>query len=82
MNLTPLRLRALRVVHQQPGINAQALAYELVDRPWHPQAATRWGTSYIAPMIAAGYLSTRRADAGCWRLYLTAKAQETLREAA
>ena len=65
-NLTPLRLRALRMVQQRPGVLASALAdlCEKRSASWrkkpfngfdlHPSsaaAATRWGARYAQLMI-------------------------------
>lgn len=81
LNLTPTRLRALRIIQQQPGINAQDLAYELVERPWrHPAAATRWGSSYAMPLILSGLISSSPTRPGWKRLTLTTKGRQMVLE--
>lgn len=71
MNLTPKRLRALRMIQQRPGMHPRELV-EITDRqdaPWHKggtwsgfdrptaaAAATRWGAGYAKPMIEAGLI--------------------------
>lgn len=85
INLTPLRLRALRMIQQRPGLSAQALAVELVerrevtwsDKGWNgfqrsrtgAQAATRWGARYAKPLIDAGLLRASDKNAAGHRIY-------------
>ena len=74
MNLTPKRLRALRMIQQRPGLLAQALvelcetnACALMGRERNgfcrsrtgAQAATRWGMAYAKPLAEAGLVVMR-----------------------
>lgn len=93
-NLTPMRLRALRMVQQKPGMLASGLA-ELCEKQsasWrakpfngfdlHPSsaaAATRWGARYAQLMIEQGLMRYRHSDVGWGMLYLTSKGQEVAR---
>lgn len=72
-NLTPKRLRALRLIQQRPGLRASALiqvcdkertgdggAWSGFDRSrTGKQGATRWGAAYAKPLIAAGLVEAR-----------------------
>ncbi len=62
MNITPMRLDALRVVANCPGIYASGVTNALVgnQRSWTRQGATRWGCGYMAPLAKAGLV---KADA-------------------
>jgi len=85
LNLTPLRLRALRIIQQQPYMTAQDLGYELdprEDRKWnHPAQATRWGAKQVTALIKAGLVRTsdyhqdglNRVSAGWKTLRITDK---------
>lgn len=78
MNLTPKRLRALRIIQQRPGCCPAALT-EVTDRrevawgsgTWSgfdktrgAQAATRWGHGYVKPLAEAGLVEIRWRMAG------------------
>lgn len=72
MNLTELRVRALLLVQEKPGIDAQHVAYDLINRCWKPQGATRWGSGYMQPLIKAGLIRANRGlISGFARYYLT-----------
>lgn len=66
INLTPLRQRVLRIVHQQPGLTAQDLGYALDDlrdggHGWnHPAQATRFGAKQATALINAGLIVAKR----------------------
>lgn len=87
--LTPLRLRALRLIQQRPGLRASALAHDLVEGRdgWTrferartgAQAATRWGAAYARPMIAAGWVRAQACRPGWAALYLTALGERIAR---
>lgn len=68
INLTPLRMRALRIIHQRPWIDAQDLGYELNERghPWnHPAQATRFGSKQVTPLVKAGLVrASDRTESG------------------
>lgn len=62
INLTPLRLRVLRIIQQRPWMTAQDLGYALddcrrgytPDASWnHPAQATRFGAKQVTPLIKA-----------------------------
>lgn len=94
MTLTPKRMRALRLIHQQPGCYASALIDVCERRPasWTKsgdysgfdkaatgaQAATRWGAGYVKPLIAAGLVRAEYAVPGWARLWLTAKGRDAV----
>jgi hypothetical protein len=67
INLTPLRQRVLRIVHQQPGLTAQDLGYELNDlgnsgSGWnHPSQATRFGAKQVTALIKAELVTAKRS---------------------
>lgn len=88
-NLTPLRLRALRMIHQHPGMVAAKLAdlCETHDTSWSKdfngfkkmngsQAATRWGARYAQPLIEQGLVDATHNYYGWAKLKLTKKGRE------
>ena len=71
MNLTPKRLRALRLIQQKPGCYPSALidvtdrrevdwgdgTYSGFDKAIANGAATRWGFGYVKPLVNRSFLS-------------------------
>ena len=76
MNLTPMRLRVLRILQQRGAMQANQLAYALIDRRWTPQGATRWIAGYIRPMVQAGLVGVQLKEFGWADLSLTVKGQQ------
>ena len=81
MNLTPKRLRALRLIQQRPGIRPGELVdicdrqesswtrdgtFSGFDKSTANGAATRWGFGYAKPLIAAGLIDARYSVVGGW----------------
>lgn len=67
VNLTPLRMRALRIIQQRPWIDAQTLGTALNERGYdwnHPGQATRFGAKQVTPLIAAGLVYASRHGEG------------------
>ena len=72
LNLTNMRKRALRIIHQRPEMTAQDLAYELVEgTSMNPAAATRWGAGYAKPLIVAGLVAANSWGISCGWAKLT-----------
>lgn len=86
MKLTKLQMRALRIIHQQPGLTARDLAFELLraerggnGMQW-PQAATRWGASYVARLVEQGLVGLIPNRVGWAKLELTTRGRARMDE--
>lgn len=91
-NLTPMRLRALRMIQQNPDMVASKLA-ELCktqkttwDKEFNGfkkhngyQAATRWGAQYAQPLIEQGLVTHEHNYYGWAKLRLTKTGEEVAR---
>lgn len=52
MNITPLRLAALRILDNNNTAHASEFAFQLSPRrKWTAQGAVRWGCGYLAPLM-------------------------------
>jgi hypothetical protein len=91
LRVTPLRIRAIELVKQHPGIYLGTLAEKLEYRGFFSwgaritgtaQGATRWGGGYAAPFVRAGLMrKDSRVDCGGARLYITPAGEQWLQEA-
>lgn len=91
MNITPMRVKALQLISDHPGIYLGALAERLEYRGRYDngklvlgsaQGATRWGGGYAAPLVKAGLvLKDSHVECGGARLYLTDDGEKALAEA-
>jgi hypothetical protein len=92
LKITPLRIRALELVLEHPGITGGAIARKLEYRgryndgrpiPSWPQGDTRWGCGYMAPLVSAGLVSKRvyRVDVGGAAFTITPAGEQWLQDA-
>ena len=76
MNMTPLRIRVLRIVKANPGYLISGLADVLVPRKWGwtRQGAARWGGSFVSPLAKEGLITIdRKVTCGVGAIRITAK---------
>lgn len=96
INLTPKRLRALRLIQQRPGMHVCGLieVCDRVEASWSQsgdwsgfdrastgaQAATQWGAAYSKPLIEAGLVRIEYCTPKYGRLYLTSEGRAAIFE--